>query len=89
MTPTIIIITECSSLAKEKILSIFQHTSNVHVFPAFTLFKKCEHPEIDEARPWIKAGILALIGFIDTLLLITFNTILDLILFSILTKRYH
>ena len=45
-----------SALAKQKILSIFHHVSNVHLFPAFTLFKKCEHEDIEETRPWIKAG---------------------------------
>ena len=43
-------------LARQKILSIFHHTANVHTFPAFTLFKKCQHSKIVEPRPWIKAG---------------------------------
>ena len=42
--------------AKQKILSIFQHVTNVHQFPAFTLFKKCQHTDIVEDRPWIKPG---------------------------------
>ena len=45
-----------ASLAKQKILSIFHHVSNTHKFPSFTEFKECAHEEIDQARPWIKAG---------------------------------
>ena len=47
-----------AALAKQKILSIFHHCANVHEFPSFTLFKKCQHDHIGEARPWIKAGKL-------------------------------
>jgi len=43
-------------LARQKILSILHHTANVHTFPSFTLFKKCQHSKIVEPRPWIKAG---------------------------------
>ena len=45
-------------LAKQKILSIFQHCSNVHHFPAFTRFQQCQHGVIDGDHPWIKQGKL-------------------------------
>ena len=44
-------------LAKQKILSILHHCSNVHKFPAFTQFKECQHGDLVGGRPWIKAGL--------------------------------
>ena len=43
-------------MAKEKILSILQHVSNVHTFPSFQHFKQCEHGPLDEQKPWIAPG---------------------------------
>ena len=45
-----------SELAKEKILSIFQHCANIHTFAAFSQFQACQHDPITELRPWIEPG---------------------------------
>ena len=47
----------CPDLAREKIMSILQHVSNVHSFGSFEHFKKCEHGTLDEQKPWIAPGI--------------------------------
>ena len=43
-------------LARQKILSIFYHVTNVHEFSCFDQFGKCEHDEIADERPWLKFG---------------------------------
>ena len=47
-------------MAKEKILSILQHVSNVHSFPSFQHFKQCEHGPLHEQKPWIAPGSKAM-----------------------------
>ena len=47
-------------MAKEKILSILQHVSNVHSFPSFQYFKQCEHGPLHEQKPWIAPGSKAM-----------------------------
>ena len=46
-----------AALAREKIMSILQHVSGVHTFPSFQHFKKCEHGELEEQKPWIAPGM--------------------------------
>ena len=48
--------TGCADLAREKIMSIFHHVANKHVFKAFKFFKKCLHKEITEEKPWVDEG---------------------------------
>ena len=49
-----------SALAKEKILSIFSHITNVHSFPHHKKYKKCAHEEKEEAKPYLKEGSIAM-----------------------------
>ena len=45
------------SLSRQKILSMFKHTTNVHHFSALPDFPECLHDEIEEERPWMTEGI--------------------------------
>lgn len=46
-----------AAIAREKIMSILQHVSNVHAFPSFKHFKKCEHGTLDGEIAWIAPGL--------------------------------
>lgn len=46
-------------LAREKIQSILQHTTDKHSFSFLTLFPKCLHGPITVVRPWIIAASVA------------------------------
>ena len=48
-----------ADLAREKIQSILQHTTNQHTFSFLTRFPKCLHGPITVVRPWIIAASVA------------------------------
>ena len=41
-------------------MSIFQVVTNVHHFPSFQHFKKCEHGPLEVEKPWIAPGSKAM-----------------------------
>ena len=65
-------------LARQKILSIFQHVSNVHSFPSMILFSKCLHDEILDIRPWIIPGSLEMKKLQEAILGVDGKNLIDL-----------